>query len=150
MLETVAAGLDATGRVTNNESSVRRVVAIALALAVQGAALTSPLVHAHPDEHATGHHAGREVHTHWAGHDQSHHSPDAPAFDRADQDRAVFLNTFVAVAVPAFPAPVLTPAVIELPVPAERAAHQAIDITHGHDPPYSRSLPSRAPPAFLS
>ena len=134
----------------NNESTVRKVIALALALAVQAAALSAPLVHAHPDDHATEHHGAREVHTHWAGHAASHNSSDEPSLDAADHDRAVFLNAFLAVAASSFPAFGVTHAVFELPVPAERAAHQVIEVGRSHDPPSFRSLPSRAPPAFLS
>jgi hypothetical protein len=62
----------------------------------------------------------------------------------------VFLDAFIAVSVSAFPAPATPPDAIELPVPAERAAHRTADVTHGHDPPLSRSVSPRAPPAFLS
>lgn len=137
-------------RVTNNDSIVRKVIAVALSLAVQAAALSAPLVHAHPDDHATEHHGGGAVHTHWAGHAESHHASDAPALGTADDDRAVFLNAFVAVTVSSLPAPGVTPDVLELPVPSERAAHPSVDIAHSHDPPFFSSLPSRAPPSFLS
>ena len=129
---------------------MRKVIAVALALAVQATAVSAPLVHAHPDEHATPHHAGRAVHTHWAGHGQSHHSSNAPAVGTADHDRAVFLNAFVAVAVSPVPAPGVTPAILDLPVPAERPAHRIFDTARSHDPPFFRSLSSRAPPVFLS
>jgi hypothetical protein len=129
---------------------VRKVVAIALALAVQGGALTAPLVHAHPDEHATDHHAAGTVHTHWAGHTHSSQPSDIPAFDTADPDRAVFLNAFVAVATTVFSAPAAALTAFALPVAAERAAHRRVEIVRSHDPPCIRSLCSRAPPAFLS
>jgi hypothetical protein len=35
----------------------------------------------------------------------------------------------------------------ELPTPAETTMHRPVEVTHGHDPPYCTSLPSRAPPA---
>lgn len=125
-------------------------MAIALSLSVQAAGLSAPFVHAHPDDHATAHHGGRAVHTHWAGHAQPHHAPDVPALVTDDHDRAVFLNAFVAVAASVFPAPGVTPGVFALPVPAERGAHRAVEVVHSHDPPPFRSLSSRAPPAFLS
>lgn len=129
---------------------MRKVIALALALAVQAAALSAPLVHAHPDDHATDHHGAREVHTHWAGHAASHDSSDEPSLDAADHDQAVFLNAFLAVATSSFPAFGVTHAVFELSVPAERAAHLVIEIGRSHDPPSFRLLPSRAPPVFLS
>src|SRR5688572_5048114 len=112
--------LTTDGRVTNNENTVRKVIALTLALAVQAAALRAPLVHAHPDDHATEHHEAREVHTHWAGHGTSHESSDQPSLGAADHDRAVFLNAFVAVAASSFPAFGVTHTAFELPVPAER------------------------------
>jgi hypothetical protein len=136
--------------VTNNEKVVRKVIAVALSLAVQVAALSAPLVHAHPDDHATEHHDGRTVHTHWAGHAQSHHSSAAPDLETSDHDRAVFLDAFVAVAASSLPAHGLTHVLFELPVPPERAAHRVVEIVRSHDPPFFRSLSSRAPPAFLS
>jgi hypothetical protein len=142
--------LTPAGPVTNNVRTVRKVIALALAIAVQAAALSAPLVHAHPDDHATEHHSAREVHTHWASHGAVHDSSDGPSFDAADHDRAVFLNAFLAVAASSLPAFGVTHAVFELPVPAERAAHRFIEIGRSHDPPSFRSLPARAPPAFLS
>jgi hypothetical protein len=136
--------------VAKNGSVVRNAVAVALSLALQAAALSAPLVHAHPDDHATDHHGGRTVHTHWAGHGHSHRAPDTPFIDHADDDRAIFLNAFVAVAAEPVAAPVVAPLIFELAVPAERAAHQVVDIAPGHDPPGAASLPSRAPPARLS
>lgn len=136
--------------VTNNENVVRKVIALALSLAVQAAALSAPLVHAHPEDHDTDHHRAREVHTHWAGHGSSHDSPDGPTFDAAEHDRAVFLNAFVAVPRTPSSAPALTLTAFALPVPAERPAHRGIEVVRSHDPPPIRSLPARAPPAFLS
>jgi hypothetical protein len=129
---------------------VRKVIAIALSLAVQAAALSAPLVHAHPDDHATEHHGAGEIHTHWAGHGQSHESSHSPALDEVDHDRAVFLNAFVAVAASSFPTPAVALGVFQLPAPRERAPHRVVEIASGHDPPCFRSLSSRAPPAFLS
>jgi hypothetical protein len=134
----------------DNDANVRKVLAVALSLAVQAAGLSAPVVHAHPDEHATAHHSGRAVHSHWGGHAHSQHQSDAPAVGASERDRAVFLDAFVAVAVSAFPAPALMAAMNELPIPAERSAHRTIEITHGHDPPSLRSLSSRAPPALLA
>jgi hypothetical protein len=129
---------------------VRKALAFALSLAIQAAGLRAPLVHAHPDEHETAHHAGRAVHSHWGGHAPSSHAPDGPAAGAPDHDRAVFVGAFAAVAVSAFPAPAVTSDVAVLPVPSEQAAHKSIAIAPGHDPPWSHSLPSRAPPACLS
>jgi hypothetical protein len=138
--------------VTNNEGIVRRVIAVALALALQAAGLNAPLLHAHPDDHETPHHAGRSVHSHWAGHSHAaHHSSNDPAFSAPDEDdRALFFNTFVAVAVSHLAVPAVAPAAFRLHVPTERAALGGVEVVRSHDPPSARSLPPRAPPALLS
>jgi hypothetical protein len=136
--------------VTKNEGIVRKLIAVTLALAVQGAALTAPLLHAHPDDHATAHHSGRSVHGHWSGHQHSHHPADDPAIGADDDDRAVFLNAFVAVAATPLAAVAVAQQPFELPVPSERPAHRSVQVAHSHDPPLVRSLPSRAPPALLA
>jgi len=143
--------LDETTALTNNRrTSVRKLVAVALCLLVQGAALTGPLVHAHPDDGATTHHSGRTVHTHWGGHTDSPHHSNAPAFDTPDHDRALFLNAFVATTAVIPLAPVVIQASFELPVPAERAAYRGIEVVRSHDPPSDTRQSPRAPPAFLS
>lgn len=129
---------------------MRKALAVALVTAIQLAALGAPLVHAHPDERATAHHDGRTVHTHWAGHGHAPRTTHTPVIDHADDDRAVFLTVFVAVAPEPLSTPEAPPAVFELAVPAERAAHRVIDIAPGHDPPHLASIPSRAPPSLLS
>jgi hypothetical protein len=139
--------------VANNRlTSVQKVIAVALSVLVQGAALTAPLVHAHPDDHATAHHTGRTVHTHWGGHGHTHplqHS-NAPALDHPDDDRPLFLNVWVAVSVVIPAAPVTIQASSDLPVPRERAPHRSFDVVRSHDPPAVIRLSPRAPPAFLS
>jgi hypothetical protein len=149
---------------------VHRFVALALSLAIPVAALAAPLVHVHPDEHATAHHGGATVHAHWAGHGDAPgagdghgqgHGDDAgrgpgrvasgsPFVDGVDRDRALFFSAFIAVTPSAMPTPGVVPAAVALPVPVERPAHLSLAVTHGHDPPVSRLLPARAPPSFLS
>jgi hypothetical protein len=126
------------------------VIALALSLAIPAGAVTIPLAHAHPDDHATAHHSGGAAHTHWRAHPQSHRSQVAAALRADDDNRAVFLNTFVAVAPSALPVPGITPGAFPVVVPAERPGYRAAEVTRSHDPPYFRTLPSRAPPAFLS
>jgi hypothetical protein len=132
------------------EGPVRKAIAVALTLTVQGAALTGPLAHAHPDDHATEHHEGRAVHTHWAAHAPVAHPAGAPAVGTADLDRAVFLNAFVAVAGSLIPAPSASQDVFEVPVPPEGVAHRGVEVVRSHDPPPFGTVPSRAPPARLS
>ena len=143
--------LDEVAALANNGTVVRKALALALSVAVQGAAEGAPLAHAHPDDHATDHHHGRAVHVHWAGHAHSHRPVGVPVLDDDGHDRAVFVNTFVCVAASAMPAGAAPHQTFELPIPAETPVHRPVDVTHGHDPPYCSSLPSRAPPAsFLS
>jgi hypothetical protein len=151
---------------------VHRFAALALSLAIPVAALAAPLLHVHPDEHATAHHRGATVHSHWSGHSgtpAAGHSHDAdhdadhdanrgrasttsdgPALDAVDRDRAVFFSAYVAVTPSVLPAPGIVPNAVALPVPLERAAHLSVQVAHGHDPPLTRLLPARAPPSFLS
>jgi hypothetical protein len=134
--------------ITNNGHRVQKAIAVVLALGVQAAALTAPLLHAHPDDHATAHHSGRSVHTHWDGHHHSHPG-DGPTINADDHDRAVFLNTFVAVTAATISAAALAQQPFEVPVPSERPAHRSVHVAHSHDPPLLGSLSPRAPPALL-
>lgn len=135
---------------THNKGVVRNLIGVALCVVVQVAGLSGPITHAHPDDHATGHHDASTVHTHWSGHGHSHHRPGTPALRAHDHDRAVFINAFVAVAAAALPAPATPSDVVDLIVPPEQAAHRAVRVVHAHDPPLLDSLPTRAPPALLS
>jgi hypothetical protein len=123
------------------------VIAAALSLTIQAAALTAPFVHAHRDPHGTDRHHGTTVHAHWTFHGHSHAGSPLAAVEAGDQgDSAVYLNAFVAVAASSLPA--LAPAsdAFELPVPDELAAHKVVDVVHSHDPPLPPSLAARAPP----
>ena len=129
---------------------MRRVLAISLSLAVQVAALSAPLVHAHPDEHGTAHHDGKAVHTHWGGHEHASDHRDGPAVSGRDEDRAIFMTLFVAVTTAATRLVAVVETPVVPPVPVELIAHRNVEVTHGHDPPALSSLPSRAPPALPS
>jgi hypothetical protein len=136
---------------TNNVTVVRKALALALSVAVQGAAVVAPLAHAHPDDHATDHHHGRAVHVHWASHAHAHHPARVPVLDDDDHDRAVFVSTFISVAPSTLPAGAAAHQTFELSIPAETMVRRPVRVAHGHDPPYRGSLPSRAPPvSFLS
>ena len=125
-------------------------VAVVLVVAVQATAVGAPLVHAHLDNHTTDHHGARTVHSHFSGHHSSH-SPDIGLrVEDNDAERTVFLQLFVAVGVASFGS---LPAVVEsfeISVPAEAPRRQLFWVVHGHDPPFTRSRPARAPPANLS
>jgi hypothetical protein len=139
-----------TGVANNRQTSVQKVIAVALSVLVQGAALTAPLVHAHPDDHATAHHAGRTVHTHWGGHGHSHplHRSNAPTLDNPDDDRPLFLNALVAVTVVIPATPAAIQASSDLPVPRERVRHRSFDVVRSHDPPSVTRQSPRAPPSL--
>lgn len=125
---------------------VRQAIAVVLSLGLVAASVGGPLVHAHPDDHVTDHHDGQQVHAHWSGHAPSHHAADRPALEAEDHDRAVSVNTFIAVPAASFSIPGLTHSAFELPVPIERPAHRRIDVVRSHDPPASRLRSPRAPP----
>ncbi len=130
---------------------MRAVIAVALALALPMAGLTAPFVHAHPDDQATDHHDGRVIHAHLSGHESSHHTSSDPSLGiDDDDDRAVYVNAFVAVPVASFAVSDAAMTTFVLAAAGERAAHRPIDILHTHDPPALTSLPSRAPPFLLS
>ena len=132
-------------------AGMRALGVLALSVALQAAALTAPLVHQHPDDDATDHHRGRTVHSHWTGHQHDEGlTVRGPALTEADPDRAVFLNSFVAVREVRAPAPALSFETVELSAPAERRPYRAIEVVRSHDPPIGTSLPSRAPPSHLS
>jgi hypothetical protein len=129
---------------------VRKLIAVVLTLAVPAAALTAPFVHAHPDYHETAHHAGLAVHAHWTSHAHRTTAPGLPQLGTEDEDRAIFLNAFVAVATATMGVPAIVHPSFALPVPVERSAHRSVDVAHGHDPPLADALSPRAPPAFLA
>lgn len=134
---------------------VRSIFSVLLLVAFEASALTMPFVHAHPDEHATEHHAAHAVHSHFATHAVSHtHSVrpvigDDPVLSD-DDDRPVYLQLFVAVRAQPVPVGGSALTVFDLPMPAETPALSSVPVVHGHDPPISRSISPRAPPAFLS
>src|SRR5688572_3077849 len=109
-----------------------------------------PFVHAHPDDHGTSHHAAHAVHAHFSLHTVSHQHAPTPVFDDDDRDRPVYLQLYLAVG---SKAPQLGPALtmaVDLAAPADVWAPRSGIVVKGHDPPFHRSLPSRAPPRFLS
>ena len=125
-------------------------MAVVLVVAVQAAAVGAPLVHAHLDDHATDHHDAGTVHSHFSGHHTSRPPATGLRVEDDDVERAVFLQLFLAVSVASFGA---LPAVVEsfeINVPAEAPLRQVLLVVHGHDPPFTRLRPARAPPANLS
>jgi hypothetical protein len=120
-------------------------------MAVQLATLLAPLVHVHPDDHATDHHRAHEIHAHFERHAVAARHGDETIVDHPDaSDRAVFLRLFVGVATAGFDLPAAVPAFFEPPPPGEGRSLRALYGCHGHDPPFIRSRSPRAPPALLS
>jgi hypothetical protein len=142
--------LTRSASVTNNDHTVRKTVALALSVAIQVAAISAPLLHAHSDEHDTDHHRGRSIHSHWSAHPLVHHESDRSVITETDDDQEIALNTFVAESACSLHVPADVDAIVSVPVPVERPAHRAAETVRGHDPPLLKSRPSRAPPAFLS
>ena len=138
-------------RLTNNAPVPRKLVAVGLSMAVLLATQSAPLVHAHPDGHATDHHRAYEVHAHFERHAIPARPADESVVDHPDaDDRAVFIRLFVGVAIAGFDLPATTPPLFELAPPSEGRSLRALYGFHGHDPPLGRSRSPRAPPAFLS
>ena len=67
-----------------------------------------------------------------------------------DAGRTIFLQLFVAVSVASFGALSAVVESFEINVPAEAPLRQVLLVVHGHDPPFTRLRPARAPPANLS
>lgn len=126
----------------------RRVPAYVMLAALPFGALYSPYLHAHVHED-DDHHRSTIVHAHVAGHASDHDdhaADDGPAIHEADHDRAVYLESFVAVHPASVEPPVVNGSAFEFVAPAEQAAHISVVVTHGHDPPWRTSLGLRAPP----
>jgi hypothetical protein len=132
-----------------NEPVTRSIIAVVLAAVFETSAVTMPFVHAHPDDHETGHHAAHAVHSHFSLHSVSHQHSSSPAIDDDDNDRPVYLQLYVAVDAQAAPLSAAAPSTFELVAPAEIRADRPAPVVKGHDPPFHRSLPSRAPPFLL-
>jgi len=131
----------------DNSDVIRRVFTFGLAVAVQAGAVYAPFLHAHVDEDAD-HHQPTSVHAHLSGHAPSHAAHCGIGVDEPDHDRAIYLQVFVAVQPAPFDVPAAAPALFDLTAPAERPAHAAVEVTHGHDPPLVAALDSRPPPSF--
>ena len=124
----------------------RSILAGVLALSVPIGAMCAPFLHAHVDEDADHHHP-TSVHAHLSGHpsDVPHNGA---TLEEPDHDRAIYLQTFVAVQPAPFDVPAIAPTLFVMAAPPERPAHVAVDVTHGHDPPLATALDSRPPPCL--
>jgi hypothetical protein len=132
----------------------RRAVVAVTCVSLFAAALVAPMTHAHDDEHASAHHNGRVVHTHSHGHGHDstrpHESPGVQAAQDHDADDARAINPMQMVRTSelgplGLPAAVITALPLDIRAVAVRPLVERI-----HGPPRLPSLPSRAPPTFLS
>ena len=128
---------------------IRRVLALGLALAVQGGAMCAPFLHAHVDADHDDHHS-TSVHAHLSSHAPAREAHDGVSVEEADRDHAIYLQVFVAVETSQVQAPILPRASFTLTPSITRAPRIFAIVTHGHDPPLATELDSRPPPLFLS
>lgn len=132
---------------------LRQIAVGMLALALQASAWTAPWVHAHLDEHDTGHHHGRVIHVHlphaapsaearatW----QDRNAVNAPA---ADAETPFGVHAFIAVpSEPVTAPPATMQAVFTLTVPSPRAGMVSLPHARDNDPPALTAFAARAPP----
>jgi hypothetical protein len=128
---------------------IRRVLALGLALAVQGGAVCAPFLHAHVDADHDDHHS-TSVHAHFSSHAPAHVEHEGVSVEEADRDHAIYLQVFVAVEASPFQSPDIPRATFALTPVVELAPRTFVIVTHGHDPPLVSALDSRPPPLFLS
>jgi hypothetical protein len=126
---------------------IRRAIAWLLAVAVPVGALYGPFLHAHVEDDGDHHHE-TAVHAHLSGHGRAHNAHEGITVQEPEHERAIYLQAAVAVATALFDVPIAPPPPFGLGVLAERPAHPAVEVTHGHDPPLLDALDSRPPPSL--
>jgi hypothetical protein len=124
-------------------------LALGLALAVQGGAVCAPFLHAHLDGDHDDHHT-TSVHAHVSSHAPASLDREGVAIEEADRDQAIYLQVFVAVEASVFQAPPMPRAVFALVPVIARAPRPLVLVAHGHDPPLAAALDSRPPPLVQS
>jgi hypothetical protein len=125
-------------------------LALGLALAVQGGAVCAPFLHAHVDADHDDHHS-TSVHAHFSSHASAHVQHEGVSVEDADRDHAIYLQVFVAVEASIFQSPALPRTVFAAVPVIERTPRTFVLVSHGHDPPLEDALESRPPPlTFLS
>jgi hypothetical protein len=134
-----------TRLLSDNVPVTRRLVALALTLAVPVGALCAPFLHAHVEEDAE-HHEAASIHAHFSGHAPAREAHDGVTIDHPDHDRPIYLQVFVAMQAGPFEIPAVAQAPFDIPTPPERTARPPVEVTHGHDPPGTPSTGPRAPP----
>ena len=150
----------------------RKLIAVAVTLAMPVAAVCAPLVHAHLDDHAHGHRIHAHLSGHASHHDEGHghsrsseepalaakhhhadeHGDPAATFVAADDssERATSVPLYVAVQKDVLLQPVLPPASFAMAAPLRSVLRRPPDVVRSHGPPVVRLSPSRAPPSFAA
>jgi hypothetical protein len=130
----------------------RRAVALVTALSVIAAALAAPMTHVHEGEGHGMRHRGAVVHAHEGIHTHAvAHAAAGPVLADADHGgRVRAFDPFQVIR--GFERPEIgqPPAIAEAPPPARRFVRVRLLAQHGHDPPFARLTPARAPPLPLS
>jgi hypothetical protein len=132
----------------------RRFVALLSCASIVAAGLAAPMMHVHDDaDHINGHHAGRLIHSHTHMHggvarQSSHGTALEDLGDDGEEARAI--DPFQMVVGWAHLSAGLPPEIVSPPQPGVRAVTVRLLVQHSHDPPLTRTRPSRAPPALLS
>ena len=126
----------------------RRLLALGLAVALQAGAVTSPLVHAHLDDHHHGHHDAGRVHAHVDGHAIEHHAdPHTSAIHGEESPwSVVHVPFFVAAHADVSLEPALPHAPFIFADAGESLMRQPPDVVRSHGPPAARPSAPRAPP----
>jgi hypothetical protein len=135
-------------------SVIRPILTFIVSTSIVAAGLVAPMMHVHDDaHHASGHHAGRVVHSHGQIHGSRRvQSPEGSALENQGEDgeRAHAIDPFQMVVGWSQVTPAPPPLIVSPPPPASKAITPRLLVQHSHDPPLGRTRPSRAPPAFLS
>ena len=129
----------------------RGLLAIGLIGALQAAALSAPLVHAHLGEHHDPHHAAARIHAHVDGHRMHEHSPDSQTLAMQGEDsegRVLQVPIYLAVHVDTTLEPAVAVASFDAVASSESVMHRPPQVVRSHGPPAIPSLNPRAPPAY--
>ena len=126
----------------------RRILALSLTIAIQAAALSAPLVHAHVDDHHDDHHAGARIHAHAGGHGSPHrHDPPGPAVHAEESpERTIAMPAFVAAQTDASIQPSIADTPFLMTAVAASLMRRGPDDVRSHGPPPLAVRSPRAPP----
>ena len=131
----------------------RRLLAFGLTVAIQAAALSAPLVHAHLDDQHADHHGANRIHAHLGGHGAAHHAEQhsGPAMHAEEvPERAVTMPLFVAAQAEAPMEPAIAATSFDPPASPVSIVGRSFDDVRSHGPPVCPSIAPRAPPHLPS